>query len=104
MRPISAVVLTLATAVATAQAAHAGPLTADSFRKAVERKVAPPFGTILTGKWKALCVCNPTDRVGAVESFGGNPQLGVTCTVPTFAADGSVSLTNACYDWTPIAK
>ena len=88
----------------TAQSSIAAELTADSFRKAVERKVAPPFGTINTGKWKALCVCNPNERVGVVESFNGIPNLGVTCTVPDFNVDGSYNGGSACYDWTPIAR
>ena len=77
---------------------------ADKFKAAAERKVAPPFGTIGAGKWKALCVCNPTDRVGVLETFGGIPNLGITCTVPTFNAQGDFNSGTACYDWTPVTK
>jgi len=99
MRALLALTLTLAMAqAATAQ------LTADKFRSKVEKKVAPPFGTIGSGKFKALCVCNSTDEIGAVESFNGIPELGATCTVPSFAPDGSFSFGYACYDWTPLTK
>ena len=67
-------------------------------------KVAPPFGTIASGKWKALCVCNPNEQVGVLESFSGIPNLGITCTVPTFNAQGDYVIGSACYDWTPVTK
>lgn len=77
---------------------------ADKFKAAVQRKVAPPFGTLFDGKWKALCVCNSTDRVGVLETFGGIPNLGITCSVPTFSAGGEFASATACYDWTPVTK
>jgi hypothetical protein len=64
----------------------------------------PEFGTISTGKWKAFCVCNPTNDVGVLESYNGIPQLGVTCTVPTFTASGDYSIGVACYHWSPLTK
>jgi hypothetical protein len=99
MRGIIALTL-LVVSVQTA----AAQLTADKFKSAVEKKVAPPFGTLGSGKWKALCVCNTNDRVGAVESFNGNPNLNVTCTVPTFDGAGDYTFGFACYDWTPLTK
>ncbi len=93
----------LALITLTASLAEAAPL-ADKFKTAVEKKIAPPFGTVGTGKWKAFCVCNPTDQVGALESFNGIPNLGLTCTVPTFTAEGDYSFGAACYDWSPLTK
>lgn len=61
-------------------------------------------GSIGEGKWKAFCVCNPNERVGVIESFNGIPNLGVTCTVPDFNAQGEYVGGGACYDWTPMAK
>jgi hypothetical protein len=87
----------------TADLAGAATL-ADKFKASVERKVAPPFGTIGTGKWKAFCVCNSTNQVGALESFNGIPNLGLTCTVPSFTNAGDYSLGVACYDWSPLTK
>ena len=77
---------------------------ADKFKGAVQNKVAPPFGTIASGKWKALCVCNSNEQVGVLESFNGIPNLGITCTVPTFNAQGDYVIGSACYDWTPVTK
>ena len=94
---------TLALALVTVQTA-AAQLTADKFRQAVEKKVAPPFGTIGDGKWKALCVCNSNDRVGGLETFNGIPNLGITCTVPNFDGAGNYVGGSACYDWTPVTK
>jgi len=95
--------LALTLALLTVQTA-AAQLTADKFRSAVEKKVAPPFGTIGTGKWKALCVCNSNERVGVLESFNGIPNLGITCTVPDFNPAGDYTGGGACYDWTPVTK
>lgn len=95
-----AIVLTLMLSTSAALAGTA----AENFRSAVERKVAPPFGTIGTGKYKALCVCNGTEQVGVLESFNGIPNLGVTCTVPSFSANGDYNSGSACYDWTPLTK
>ena len=97
------VALILSVALVTAQMAGA-QLTADQFRAAVQKKVAPPVGTIETGKWKALCVCNSTERIGAIESFLGIPELGAQCTVPFFEPGGLYAFGAACYDWTPLTK
>ena len=96
--------LALTLALLTLQIAAADQLTADKFRSAVEKKVAPPFGTIGTGKFKAFCVCNSTERVGVLESFNGIPNLGITCTVPDFNPAGDYTGGGACYDWTPVTK
>ena len=100
MRAILVLMLTLLVGdVATAETTAAA-----KFQSAVAKKVAPPFGSIGDGKWKSFCVCNPTDQVGVLESFNGIPTLGVTCTVPTFGAQGDYSGGGACYDWTPLPK
>ncbi len=96
-------ILAATLALVTVQTAGA-QLTADKFRATVQKKVAPEFGTIGTGKWKALCACNTNDRVGALETFNGNPNLGITCTVPTFNAQGEYTFGAACYDWSPVTK
>jgi hypothetical protein len=100
MRWITTVVLvTLIANVAAATTA------ADRFRSSVESKVTPPSATIgSAGQFKALCVCNATGEVGVVESFNGTPTLGVTCTVPTFDADGTFVAADDCDDWTPVTK
>lgn len=95
--------LILALALVTVQTA-AAQLTADKFRQAVEKKVAPPFGTIGDGKWKAFCACNSSEQVGVLESFNGIPNLGITCTVPSFNVAGEYTGGGACYDWTPVTK
>jgi hypothetical protein len=77
---------------------------ADKFKATVQSKVAPPYGTINAGKWKAFCVCNTNNQVGVLESFNGIPHLGITCNVPTFTTQGDVSGAVACYDWTPVTK
>ena len=56
------------------------------------------------GKWKAFCVCNSTNDVGVLESFNGIPNLGITCTVPTFTAAGDYFGGAPCSDWSPLTK
>lgn len=102
MRPILALATTL---LAVQVSSAAPPLTAEKFRSTVQSKVAPEFGSIGEGKMKAFCVCNSTERVGVIESFNGVPNLGVTCTVPSFdATTHEYNGGSACYDWTPMAK
>jgi hypothetical protein len=86
-----------------AEVASAGTI-ADKFKAAVQNKVAPPYGSINSGKWKAFCVCNSNDQVGVLETFNGIPHLGITCNVPSFTAQGDVGGAVACYDWTPVTK
>jgi hypothetical protein len=59
---------------------------------------------VVTRLWKALCVCNPTDTVGVLESFNGLPNLGITCAVPGFDMAGNYNGGVACCDWTPVTK
>ena len=100
MRLISSLAIVLVLASTGAAAAS----EADKFKAFVEKKVAPPFRTIGSGKWKALCVCNSTNEVGVLESYGGNPTVGVTCTVPNFDPFGAYTGGVPCYDWTPVTK
>ena len=100
MRWITAVVLV------TLTASVAGAATsADKLKSSIASKMTQPSGAVGSpGQFKALCVCNATDEVGVVESFNGTPTLEVTCTVPTFDADGTFVAADDCNDWTPITK
>lgn len=105
MKKSTFVAIALAVATIGTATTHAVAGTdADNFRTKIEKKIAPPFGTIGSGKFKGLCVCNSTDHIGALETFNGIPNLGLTCTVPNFNSAGEYTSGSACYDWTPLTK
>jgi hypothetical protein len=96
-------ILVLPVATLATAAVAEGKTPAEKFTSAVESRVAPRYGTIATGKFKALCVCNSNYDIGVVESFGGGiPNLRATCSVPSFDGAGNYSGGFACYDWTPL--
>ena len=84
-------------------AAEAGLSDAEKSRNAAE-KVAPPFGSIARGKWKALCMCKETGRLGALEILISGGDLFPLCTVPDFDSAGDLTFFVGCEDWIPFVK
>lgn len=102
MRRIAAIVLTLAILAPSIAGAAATPR--DKFGKAVAKQ-AISAADELAGKWKALCVCRATNRVGAVVTYTYMGQLYATCSVVGFDdATGEIDQTIDCPDYIPLVK
>ena len=85
------------------------------FRRQADRECATVHGTAAatgnavtgrrgTGKFKALCYCNGTAKVGVIES---DPSLAIfiNCSTPVFNPDGTSNGTEICTsDFVPLTK